>query len=217
MKAAIVTGATSGLGLELRKRLSATQFRVIGVSRGNHATEATDILGSADIDSTVEAAFEALPPDADFSLLVNSAGFGKFGTPGSYANSDIDGVIGSNLIAAIKFSEAAIARWKSSGSRGTIVNILSTAAFTPRGTEAVYCAAKAGLKMYVDAARLELKGSGIRVLNVYPGGMKTAFWDEAGADTKTFMDAGEVADRILQACEDGQSLDVTDITINRRA
>jgi short-subunit dehydrogenase len=100
----------------------------------------------------------------------------------------------------------------------SIVNIMSTSALLGRAEETIYCAAKWGARGYTEALRTELKGSKRNIIAVYPGGMKTDFWNIPGQnrDISTFMDPAEVAEKIVSAVIVTEKLFVTDITINRK-
>jgi short-subunit dehydrogenase len=126
-------------------------------------------------------------------------------------------VLGSNLTGTILFCDASVAPLKDT--KGSIVNIISTAAFTPRVNETVYCGAKWGARGYTEALRLELKPFGVRVLGVYPGGMDTDFWKcthLAPPDASKFMSAHTVADMIISnITHPHPSGYVSDLIINR--
>ena len=125
-------------------------------------------------------------------------------------------VLQTNLMGTILFSDFAFARFKKDG--GTIVNIISTAAFTPRVNETVYCASKFGVKGYTEGLRLEAKGTQVKVVAIYPGGMNTNFWQNANCnniDCEKFMNASEVAQIIVDNIFAKKSCYVSDIVINR--
>lgn len=222
----IITGATSGLGLELTKQLSRDlNFHVIGVSRGMHTQpEWNQLISSGRVEfikgnvsepATVLSAFDAAERAGRLELIVNCAGIGAFGPPDSYTSDDVDAVLGSNLIGMILFSNEAFRRMRNS--EGMIINVMSTAAQIGRANESVYCAAKWGARGYTEALRLELKSSKLKVIAVYPGGMKTAFWAAKGAQTDGagFMQPAAVADIIVSVIKKREGTYVSDIIINR--
>jgi short-subunit dehydrogenase len=99
----------------------------------------------------------------------------------------------------------------------TIVNIMSTSALLGRDQETIYCASKWGARGYTEALRTELKGKKRNIIAVYPGGMKTDFYEAAGADRdiSEFMDSTEVAEKIINAVLFNKGLIVSDLTITR--
>ena len=202
---AIVTGASSGLGLAITQLLRERGTPVVGVARRASA----DVAGDAAKRETALRAIEAAERAGTIDLLVNCAGVGIFGPAGSYDDRSIAAIIDSNLIATINFCELLFPRFKEHG--GTIVNVLSTAALIGKANESVYCAAKWGARGYGEALKAEAKGTKVRVIVVAPGGMNTPFWPEARPG---FMDPADVAATIVDAIE--RPVDVSEIVITRR-
>jgi len=202
---AIVTGASSGLGLEIAQQLRARGASVVGVSRRSSA----DIAGDAAKRETALRSIEAGDRLGTIDLLVNCAGAGIFGPAGSYDEDSIATIIESNLIATINFCELLFPRFKEHG--GTIVNVLSTAALIGKANETVYCAAKWGARGYSEALKAEAKGTRARVIAAAPGGMNTPFWP---MPRPGFMDPADVAATIIDAIE--RPVDVSEIVITRR-
>src|SRR5258708_4225303 len=130
---AIVTGASSGLGLKIAQQLRARGTPIVGVSRRASA----DVAGDASKRETALRAIEAAERLGAIDLLVNCAGLGVFGPAGSYDESSIAAVIDSNLIATINFCELLFPRFKEHG--GTIVHVLSTPALTGKANQGCHC------------------------------------------------------------------------------
>jgi short-subunit dehydrogenase len=202
---AIVTGASSGLGLSIAQILRDRGTPVVGVARRASA----DVSGDAAKRETALRAIEAAERLGAIDLLVNCAGIGIYGPAGSYDDDAIAAIIGSNLIATINFCELLFPRFKEHG--GTIVNVLSTAALTGKANESVYCAAKWGARGYGEALKAEAKGTKARVIAVAPGGMNTPFWPEARPG---FMNPNDVAAIIVDAID--RPVDISEIVITRR-
>ncbi|HEX3071111.1 MAG TPA: SDR family oxidoreductase [Thermoanaerobaculia bacterium] len=202
---AIVTGASSGLGLEIAQQLRARGTLVVGVSRRASA----DVFGDASKRETALHAIKSAERLGTIDLLINCAGLGIFGPAGSYDEASIASVIDSNLIATINFCELLFPRFKEHG--GTIVNVLSTAALTGKANESVYCAAKWGARGYGEALKAEAKGTKARVIAVAPGGMNTPFWNEP---REGFMNPADVAATIIDVID--RPIDISEIIINRR-
>ena len=102
---------------------------------------------------------------------------------------------------------------------GTIVNIMSTAALVGKPNESVYCAAKWGARGFTEAIKTATKGTKIKVIGAYPGGMNTEFWSEdcgARLDTSNFMNPCEVAELIVHTALERKGMCVSDITIDRK-
>jgi short-subunit dehydrogenase len=221
---AIVTGCSSGLGQALVSRLIATDTRVVGVARrpNDDLPDFADeknayVRGDVSDPETIDRAFDVARTLGDLSLVISCAGAGVFGEPGAYSRDDIETVFAGNLTGLILVADRAFADFKQRGT-GTIVNVMSTAAHVARPLETVYTAAKWGARGYTDALRAAAKGTKIRVIGVYPGGMRTAFWSSArGTDTDGtgFSEPDDIADAIIDALRDRRSAYVTDLLLNR--
>jgi len=218
---AIVTGTSSGLGWELLRRLADDGTVVVGVARSKQpdadSSRVTQVLGSVSDPETVAKAFSTAEDLGRLSTVISCAGMGVFGQPGGYSRQDIDDVLEGNLIGTILFADRAFAQFKEQGD-GTIVNVMSTAAHAARPMETAYTAAKWGARGYTDALRAAAKGTKLRILGVYPGGMKTQFWANCrgmDADSSGFAEPGEIADAIVEAIKVRDTSYTTDLLLNR--
>jgi short-subunit dehydrogenase len=179
--------------------------------------ESSFVVGNVAESETSTAAFKRASELGRTTLLINSAGTGVFGPAGSYSSDDIALALEGNLIGTILFCEAAIRDFREAG--GQIVNVISTAGSVARPNETVYCAAKWGARGYTESIRAELKGSGIDVVAVYPGGLHTSFWAHAvnpPTDGTGYMEPDEVARTLISALDTPTAFYVSDIYINRR-
>jgi len=205
---AIVVGASSGLGAAISALLRQRRLEVVGVSR-----RGPDIRGDAALPETAKAALAEAQRRGALRLLVNCAGSGVFKPVGSYTGEDVATVFTSNLATTIAFCQAIYPLFKQSG--GTIVNVMSTAALVGKPGETIYCAAKWAVRGYTEALRAEAKGTPVRIVSVYPGGMKTPFWSGDPRDVSTFMEPNDVAAAIVDALFQPKSVQVTELTITR--
>jgi short-subunit dehydrogenase len=206
--AAIVVGASSGLGASISSLLKQRGLEVVGVSR-----RGPDICGDAALSETAKAAIAEAQRRGALRLLVNCAGSGVFKPVGSYTDEDVGSVFNSNLATTIAFCQAVYPLFKQSG--GTIVNVMSTAALVGKPGETIYCSAKWAVRGYTEALRVEAKGTPVRIVSVYPGGMKTPFWSGDPRDVSTFMEPNDVASAIVDALFQPKSVQVTELTITR--
>jgi short-subunit dehydrogenase len=227
-KIALITGAGSGLGRCLALELSKQDYFVVLIGRDLVKLEKTskEITNSdflsintdiSDLKNVYEVFEEVKKINGNLEIVINSAGEGVFGKVGGFTNEKIERVLSANLIGTILMSQESIKNFVDNS--GTIVNIMSTASNIGRSGESIYCAAKWGAKGFTESLKLELKGSRIKIFSVYPGGMKTPFWNEKSGmnpDTSTFMNPDEVASTIIDNILNKNSLQVTDITINRK-
>lgn len=101
-----------------------------------------------------------------------------------------------------------------------IVNIMSSAALKGNKQEALYCATKWGERGYTESLKSAYKGTTVKVIGVYPGGMNTEFWNEnreyvSEEKANTFMNPADVAQVILDNIINYKNLNVADIMIER--
>jgi short-subunit dehydrogenase len=204
---ALVSGGTSGLGRELVALLRERGMRVVTVSRRASA-DPLHVSGDAARSDTVRRAIELADHESPITLLINCAGSGVFGAAGTYDEERVRQTLDANLVATILFCDALFPRFTRDG--GTIVNVLSTAAFAAKTNESVYSAAKWGARGYTDVLRAEAKGTKARVIAVAPGGMQTPFWD---APRTAFMDPREIAAIIVDAVE--RPVNISTLVIER--
>ena len=188
MKIAIVTGASSGMGREFVRQLSAyvQVDEIWAVARRREALEALkaeapvpvrpvvlDLLKSESFDE-LRSLLEGEQPE--IALLVNAAGFGKFGAYHKTTMEDDCRMIDLNCKALLVMTRLCIP-YMSPGSH--ILELDSLSAFQPVPYITTYGATKAFVLSYSRAMNRELKCKGIRVMAMNPGWVKTEFFRHA--------------------------------------
>ena len=188
MKIAIVTGASSGMGrefvLQLGKYVQVDE--IWAIARRQEALESLKAEVSTPIrvislDLTKEESFAAFSQllakeNPDIRLLVNAAGFGKFGSFQNISITDDALMIELNCTALVKMTRLCIPYMK----RGShILQLDSLSAFQPVPYITTYGATKAFVLSYSRAMNRELKDSGIRMMAMNPGWVKTEFFNHA--------------------------------------
>lgn len=103
-----------------------------------------------------------------------------------------------------------------------IVNIMSSAALRGNKQEAVYCATKWGEKGYTESLKVAYKGTSVKIIGVYPGGINTEFYKNSRdyvpvEKSNCFMNASDVANVILSNVNNVKNLTVADIIIERNS
>ena len=194
MKIAVVTGASSGLGREFARQISArySKFDEIWLiaRRTERLEEIADEIKltsrviSLDLSSKDElmALKELLEENApDIKLLVNCAGYGKSGSFDELGYDEQLGMIDINCRALTTVTKLCLP-YISSNSR--IIELASAAAFMPQPDFAVYAATKSYVLSFSKAINKELKPKRITVTAVCPGPVDTEFFDIAGKNVK---------------------------------
>ena len=154
----------------------------------------------------------------DIYCLINCAEKACFKKPTEYNLNDID-ISLMGLKGMILCSKEVLKAKEEKNLK--IVNIMSTAALKGNKNETVYCSAKWGERGYTEALKAEYKGTSVKVIGVYPGGMNTEFWNNSRdyvseEKAKSFMNPSDVAKVILDNIS-YDSLKVSDITIERNS
>ena len=180
---ALITGASSGIGRELSKRLAARGYEVWVAARRREALDslAAEIgprahvfpLDVSRIDETAAAVGRLDDEVGGIDLVVANAGMG--GGP-SYASEDTwetaRDILHTNLLGAVATLHPFMARMVGRG-RGHLVGISSIAADVPLPRSVPYGASKAGLTFFLESADIELRAKGVAVTIVHPGFVKT--------------------------------------------
>jgi uncharacterized oxidoreductase len=184
-KRVIITGGSSGIGLATAQAMTAVGAKVfITGRRPDIVAKAVDQLGAthaeasgvaADVATndgrarTLEAGLENL---GGLDILVNNAGGVRAGRLEDTSEAEIRAMIEVDLVAPILLTRAALPHLRACGD-GLVVNVTSGIALIGLPFYATYAAAKAGFARFSEALRRELKGEGVHVLTVYPGGTDT--------------------------------------------
>ena len=170
-KRALVTGGSSGIGLEIARILVAHGTRVVITGRRHdQVQQAARALGPSD---TVKGEGRRITLDnaLDFlgglDILVNNAGGMRGGRLEAIEEDEVRKMIEVNLAAPILLTRLALPSLRASG-EAMIVNVSSAIAQVGMPFYATYAAAKAGIAQFGESLRRELDGEGIQVLTVYP-------------------------------------------------
>ena len=191
--AALVTGASSGIGAAIARELAGRGHNLILVARraerlAGLAAELSAAAGvraepaAADLAEDAERdrlAAEVERLDLAVEVLVNCAGFGGAGDLHRDDRERLVSMVRLNCDALLDL-HARYAPPMAARGRGAIVNLASTAAFQPMPGNATYAATKAFVLSLGEATHAELSGAGVTVTVVCPGPVKTEFAAVAG-------------------------------------
>ncbi|WP_405924281.1 SDR family NAD(P)-dependent oxidoreductase [Streptomyces sp. NBC_00035] len=225
MTTALITGSTAGIGAAFARRLAADGHNLVLVARdtkrlGEQATELHDRHGieaevlTADLatDDGIEAVAERLSDRKNpVDLLVNNAGFGNKGRYLDVSIADELKMLKVHCEAVLRLTSAATEGMRERG-RGGVVNVASVAAFLPRGT---YGASKAWVVQFSQGAAKDLAGSGVRLMALCPGFVRTEFHQRAGMGTDNipnwmWLDADKLVAAALADLSRGKTLSIPD-------
>jgi len=207
---ALVTGASSGIGLEFTRLLARDGYDVVMVARSGAAMEelAQELEERFDVTTTVlpkdlaraNAAHDVLDNLAQrhltIDVLVNSAGFNQFAR---FVESDEDvmhDLVQVNIVALTELTRGLLPSMVLRR-RGIVINLSSNAAFQPGPQMAVYYASKAYVLNLSLALTEEVRGTGVTVTALCPGPTATGFQARA-----TMEDSKLVSGRALTSAAD---------------
>ena len=190
---AIITGAASGLGLELARQLN-EHYRLFLVDINRALLEQNcraltdtvlficDLADAASIDQLLSDIQQQQPY---VTLLINNAGITHRSLSEITRPEVIEKVMAVDYFAPVRLTQGLLPLLKQSGAK--VVNIGSMAGWMPVIARAGYCAAKAALHQYFEVFRAEVRRHGISVLMVYPSFLDTPIEQNAlgGSGEKT--------------------------------
>ena len=173
-KTAVVVGASSGIGKETALQLASKGYRVINISRTPcKGDKVKSISADAAQEGELQRAIAAAAEHGGIDLLIYSAGF-SMSAPLEHAKSgDYRYLFEVNYFGAIEALRAALPYLKKRGGRAVLVGSLG--GDIPIPYDGFYSASKAALVMLAREANMELKGRGVRVSALIPGGTATDF------------------------------------------
>ncbi len=202
----VITGGGEGLGKAIAKNLS-KQNKIIILDIDEPKTKATaNELGAAyeicdvtDPEKVANSAQEIAKRHGKIDIWINNAGIWIAHAPvESIEPKRLVKMFEVNVFGLIYGTQAALREMRRQNS-GIILNIISTSALSGRPNSAAYCASKFAASGFTKSLQEELKESNIKVIAVYPGGMKTKLFDEAKpADYKDYMDPDYVSKIIVE-------------------
>ncbi|MEU5684809.1 SDR family NAD(P)-dependent oxidoreductase [Streptomyces venezuelae] len=225
MTTALITGSTSGIGAAFARRLAGDGHNLVLVARDTerlqeqatelhdrHGIEAEVLTADLATDGGIEAVEERLADRRNaVDLLINNAGFGNKGRYLEVSLADELTMLKVHCEAVLRLTSAATEAMRERG-RGGVVNVASVAAFVPRGT---YGASKAWVVQFTQGAAKDLAGSGVRLMALCPGFVRTEFHERAGMGTSNipgwmWLDADKLVAVALGDLSRGKTVSIPD-------
>ncbi|WP_199547390.1 SDR family oxidoreductase [Streptomyces sp. N35] len=230
MTTALTPGAPAGTGAACGRPLAADGHNLVLVARDTerlreqatelhdrHGIEAEVLTADLATDGGIESVVKRLADRRNpVDLLVNNAGFGNKGRYLEVCSREAPMADELTLLrvhceAGPRLTSAAAASMRERG-RGGVVNVASVAAFVPRGT---YGASKAWVVQFTQGAAKDLAGSGVRLMALCPGFVRTEFHQRAGMGTDNipgwmWLDADKVVATALADLARGKQVSIPD-------
>lgn len=178
MKTVLITGCSSGYGLEIARHFHAHGWKVVATMRTprKNIFPASENLRVLALDVTKpDSIRRALDECGPIDVLVNNAGIGLFGAFEATPMSTVREIFETNAFGVMNVCQAVIPQLRARRS-GTIVNVTSSATLAPFPLVAAYTASKTAVEGFTESLEHELKTFGVRVKIVEPGyGPSTSF------------------------------------------
>lgn len=208
MSFVLVTGASSGIGLELSRLFAKDKYDLVLVARSKdkleslkkeleaeHGIKASLVIADLSKPGSSEQIKKSLDSKGiKISVLVNNAGFGDYGLFKESNLEKTENMINVNILALTKLTRLFLDDIVSE--KGGILNVASVAAFQPGPYMSVYYATKAYVLSFSEALAEELDDEGVVVSALCPGPTKTNF-----VETSEIKDDGFFGDNIPSAKE----------------
>lgn len=178
INSAIITGASSGIGLSLAEQLLESNCEVTGIARDFSNTECSGLqtveLDLSDLDELpVKLAPFTNSPDA----LILNAGYGRFGGLEQFSHQQMRHLIDTNVVSNLFLIKHFLPLMKAR-KHGDIVLIGSESALQGGRMGTLYSASKFAIRGLAQSLRLDSSNSGVRVILVNPGAVDTPFYDD---------------------------------------
>jgi short-subunit dehydrogenase len=203
MPKALITGASSGIGLELARIFAQNHYDLALVARSEEKLhQLASELSTAHVHVDVIAQDLARPDTpanvarlaGPIDVLVNNAGFGIYRP---FADSELEDdlkLMHLNMDAVVALTKLCLPSMLERR-RGRIMNVASTAAFQPGPTMALYYASKAFVLHFSEAIAYELRNSGVTVTALCPGPTETDFQRRAAMEDTRLVNMGMMTAR----------------------
>ena len=203
----LITGATSGIGLEMAKIFAKKKYNLVLVARNTerllkmkwdfekkYKTEIMVIPADLAKEKSAEEIYGIVEAEKrQIDILINNAGIGHFGAFYEEDWEKINDMVTLNLTTVMHMTKLFMNGMVRRG-YGRILNVASTAAFAPGPLMAVYFATKAGVLSFTEAIAEELKGSGVTVTALCPGPTRTGFEKAAECEKSKLFNSQPLAE-----------------------
>lgn len=228
----LVTGASSGIGREISKKLCNEGYEVILTSRSSnklqsvytelselgykvHAIEC-DLRNEKDIDNL----FKVSNKIGFVDCVICNAGIGKFSSVQNTSIEDWDEQMDTNLRAPFLLTKFFINRMiEEKTGKFIFINSVAGKYAHSFSNSSGYIASKYGLRGFADSLRTEVRKDNIKVVSIYPGAIDTSFWNsiDVDFDREEMLSTSDLAETIYHTIVSPNSSVIEDVVVRRTA
>jgi NADP-dependent 3-hydroxy acid dehydrogenase YdfG len=222
-KNVIITGASSGLGLELARQFVNAGANVFGTCNNpDNIKPALDSVGSekfklvrCDVADVLDSAF-FFDSVGKVDILINNAGVYVEGKSIESNPHKINKIVQTNLVGAINSTNLVLPKMLEQNS-GIIYFVGSSCAIETKENRSIYAASKAGLKSFAEHTKKDYASTRIHIMELYPQGMQTQLFANSGKPRPLdkLMSIDKVASLILTTIEYSQWFNVGRMDLNK--
>ena len=206
MPSALITGTSTGIGLETALLFARRGYRVYACARDPGSSEGlrkavadglplTSVALDVDNDASVLRAVERVGP---VDVLVNNAGIGGAAPVELMPMENIRALFETNFFGAVRMMQAMLPSFRERRT-GTIVNITSVMARVTLPSHGYYTATKFALASLTETLAMEMRPLGVRVVSVEPGVIVTPIWTKPGSSPPDIPDYNQAWERLMRA------------------
>lgn len=224
IKTALITGASSGIGLAVSNLLLKNDYRVIGISRRGSGTGPDQELFTgisldlANLQETSQCIGELIE-QYRFDCFIHAAGCGHFGSIEQFSVTQLDQSIRVNLTSALILCRQLIPAFRRQ-KRGRIIFIGSESALIAGKKGALYSAAKFGIRGLCQALRQDCASDGINVSLINPGMVRSPFFDDLsfrpGERPENAIEVEDIASVIWQILQSSPDMVFDEVNVSPR-
>lgn len=209
-KTVLITGASSGIGKEIARKLSKENCKLVLTSRRIELLEALQkslrvdekniLVIKCDVSKKEEVQLAYLKIKEKFGgvdVSILNAGVGHSVTPENYDSRFAEEIFGANFIGLIYWVEQLLPDLLKRNS-GIIAGVSSLADNRGFSGSGFYCASKAAVSIYLEGLSVELKSRGIKVITIKPGFVKTPMTDQNKFNMPFLMEPDQAAEIIIE-------------------
>lgn len=209
MGIALVTGASSGIGLSIVNKLVSMEYTVYGFARDfsktafQHERFRPIVCDVTDPGTLEERTKAVLKESGRLDVLVNNAGVGFFGPHETINAAKLEQMVHTNLLAPMILTQLVLRHLRNAN--GFVINIASTAALNPGRFGCAYAATKAGLHQFGLSLFDEVRKNHVKVVTLYPDMTRTGFYNAADFEPQDDPDCHLTPECVANAVEQALS------------